>query len=494
MLLANLVELFFNNSTEDLKMNSNLKTLIALSLVATACGHKDKSDPATTDAAATTPVAGTGGGGETIAPDTTVPAAGVQISLLPSQQADALGLMDPIHYGQASAVQLKSLKYFITSIDLCQDAVLNGSGYSSTKDCISLYRNAKATDGLYERFDQAEAAKPEYDGDFKDLMKGLKLGTHIRKKNAGTYRYALVGWMKPIKVTAEVALATGKTLYTHAGTVESSVDQNGLTHQNTVIPNMTEAPAEEAITKLENGGSIVAFGAPLVITEDDVASGAQFAVDMVFNPDAMVKGADGPFAMATLTGNDGNYMSVPALSLVPLVHKTTEKVVHATYKAHASTPASPFDVRFELYYLSNTLTTDLSELAYSAHSELVLLPTTTQAPMGVANIVSVARGADLAYSFYGWQGLSQPALLGNFKRLAAVGDTGTAQMACGQSGVAVNPGECTSLDVGYELVSREFMASKAASTIEPAADDQNDDEDKEDGSGSGSGSNSGSGS
>ncbi len=501
-------------------MKTNL--IIALVLGASACGQKDKADPAATPGAD----GGLSAPGATVTAAATAPSAGLQLSLMPASKAAAAGLSltDPTsHTGQASATEIKSLKYFLTGISICKNATLSGSGFSGASDCISLFTGKKISQAFYQAFDRVEAAKPEYDADYRDLMQGLKLAAKIRKSDAGSYRYAIVNWMQPIKVTAELKLndGAGTVIYSHAGTDVSVTDQNGLAHLDTVVADMTVGPATEAITSIGNGGSVFAFGAPLTISEADVDAGAQFAIDMVFNPDAMVKGADAPFAQAVFHGIDaggarnGLAMSVPALTLIPLVHKATERVVRETYLAHMTAGqvgiagdadaqplpiASPFDVRFELFYLKDSVETDLSEMINGAHSELLYTSETVAPPMGVSNVVSLGRDpVTKAYSFYSWQGLTAPALISDLSRLATVGDKGTARMNCGQSGIAMSEGGCYSaatnayhaigFDVGYELVSRELLRtanSDGVVTVEAA--------DSQDGSGSGSGSEDGSGS
>src|SRR3569833_4392884 len=46
--------------------------------------------------------------------------------------------------GSGTAMDLQSLKYFISSIQLCQDVTPMGSGYSHTAGCINLYATQAA--------------------------------------------------------------------------------------------------------------------------------------------------------------------------------------------------------------------------------------------------------------------------------------------------------------------------------------------------------------
>src|SRR5262245_38785405 len=41
--------------------------------------------------------------------------------------------------GGSGAAGLKSMKYFIRSIQICRELTPNGSGFSSTKGCLNLY-------------------------------------------------------------------------------------------------------------------------------------------------------------------------------------------------------------------------------------------------------------------------------------------------------------------------------------------------------------------
>ncbi len=484
---------------------------LSIVLLLSACGtwvQNPKTTPTpsspTPPPSNTTEVPPPGGGttGGPTPPGTPVPTtAQLDLTLSPSATpaGAGLGLAGPaFHTGQTSGSDLRSLRYFLTSITICKDAVLSGSAYSNLTGCIELFNNPRGRDGLYDRMDQVEAAKPTYDADFIDLMKGIRLSARITRENAGTYKYATVGWMKPIRMTAQAKLndPASTILYTHAGVVQTTVDQSGIAHQQTVVAGMDVGPATEAISLLENGGSVFAFGQPFTISAEDVDAGAKFGLDMVFNPEGMAKAADSPFAQATLFGADadgrltGHSLSVPALSLIPLMHKAVDRVMRETYLIHFTAgltgvaedaggqpvpSTDPFDVRLEVYHLESD-----PDRVYAAHTEMLYTPKTMNPPMGVSNVFSLAQDPTTkAYSFFSWQGLTAPALLSDVKRLAAIGDVGTAQIRCAQSGVAMSDAGCYDAGtnsyhvirfaVGYELVGRDVIVTPTGADVQTLA-------------------------
>src|SRR4051794_31108662 len=72
--------------------------------------------------------------------------------------------------GSPQAVDLKSLKYYITTIQLCQEAQLSGSGFSGTQDCIALYTSDPANAPDYNQYTVEEAQADNDPGHYIDLM------------------------------------------------------------------------------------------------------------------------------------------------------------------------------------------------------------------------------------------------------------------------------------------------------------------------------------
>jgi hypothetical protein len=54
--------------------------------------------------------------------------------------------------GQTSTASLKSLKYYVQSIQICQDIARQGSGYSNTQGCITIYSNSDANSQAYQNY------------------------------------------------------------------------------------------------------------------------------------------------------------------------------------------------------------------------------------------------------------------------------------------------------------------------------------------------------
>ena len=86
------------------------------------------------------------------------------------QQSGVTARQAALRIGSASAASLTSLKYFIQSIQICQDVVMMGSGYSNTKGCINLYENKSADRPDYDHYLVTEAQGDTAPDRFIDLM------------------------------------------------------------------------------------------------------------------------------------------------------------------------------------------------------------------------------------------------------------------------------------------------------------------------------------
>ena len=59
-----------------------------------------------------------------------------------------------VRIGSPAATNLHSLKYYIMSIQLCQNVQGSGSGFSSAEGCIQLYQNPNAGGDYLRRFER----------------------------------------------------------------------------------------------------------------------------------------------------------------------------------------------------------------------------------------------------------------------------------------------------------------------------------------------------
>jgi hypothetical protein len=147
-----------------------------------------------------------------------------------------------------------------------------------------------------------------------------------------------------------------------------------------------------AIIQHGNGGAEFAFAKPFKITAEDIASRAAFKLDLTFNPDGIIKGANGPggriwgdvgtfsgfttgctttsgpthpstypnVASSIVDGTNVYGIDVPMLGLTPIAHRADDPVIREQYLFHHITASGQtaandpkFDVRVELYSLQS---------------------------------------------------------------------------------------------------------------------------------------------
>ena len=338
---------------------------------------------------------------------------------------------------------LTSLKYFITSIQICQSMTTTGTAFSAQSGCFTLYSGP--TDATLNPSGGA-GTSPDYKGmstyaastttGYIDLMSTASRatiatgGTVTGAASAGSYNYGLVNWAYPVKVTATIPVGASY-LYTQATTVTNSTTAGGAP---TVLANtvMTTSPAAEAIVPLSNGGTWFKFQNPFVISDADVSAGTAYTVDLTFNPDNLIRGFKGPNAPTNLALNDGvlgatttNAVNVPMLDLSPVPRKSTDSTYVETYTTTSITGTTDtFSLRLELYYNS----ADTTKSIYGA--TLRVIPTsTTQFSTDIAKIAFIAANATTATNL-DFQDYATNPIVKGFTRQTAVGGTTTVTLPC----------------------------------------------------------------
>jgi hypothetical protein len=281
-----------------------------------------------------------------------------------------------LRIGSASAASLTSLKYFIQSIQICQDVVMMGSGYSNTKGCINLYENKSANRPDYDQYLVTQAQGDTAPDHFIDLMsaEGQAVLRHpvtleipappSEKESAdggppsqvGAYRFGLINFYRPIKVTAQFPIVGEPDQYfrTRAVTqITGGRTMDGRFNTERVqIGDTLAGPTEETTYLLNNGGALFTFQKPFVITQADVESQAEIKVDLVFNPEN--------FGQAYQAGdctNDSNIaicdpannvvIDMPYVRMNPVPRKAGERTRKETYLMDYDASSK---LRIELYY------------------------------------------------------------------------------------------------------------------------------------------------
>jgi hypothetical protein len=304
----------------------------------------------------------------------------------PGQSQSALRI------GSPSATDLKSLKYYIISIQLCEEVDVMGSGYSGSRGCVQLYEKMDADSPDYNTYLVTQAKDDETPGRFIDLMTAagqaalrrpvtLEVpvsptgtvivdpvpqpdadagvdadgGTGTETEGAVAYRFGLINFYRPIKVTAEFPVLGGEDYFrTKAITYINSdpAAPGGLASERVEIGNTLEGATEETTYMLNNGGVLFTFQKPFVITQDDIDSQTQIKIDLVFNPENFGQAFEAndcttqPYISICDPTNDV-VIDMPFVRMSPVPRKAGEKTRKETYLMNYEPGAK---LRIELYY------------------------------------------------------------------------------------------------------------------------------------------------
>jgi hypothetical protein len=340
--------------------------------------------------------------------------------------------------GAARGPALSSLKYLIRDISLCETVETTGSGYNNPQRCISLYQGP--LDGLvYDPRDDftplAAEARARTSG-YVDLLDpasraALSVTTALRPEHAHAYSYGIITWALPIKLTAEVSLADGSTLYTHDGVTTSQLVGSDNYRDYFTVPStsLASGPAEEAVVLLPNGGNWFKLQTPLQISDADLAASRAITLDLVFNPDGIVKGYAGDRATGALRElGDGGVplrgISVPMLDLAPVAHYADQRVVRESYQGPLLVGADAFDVRIEVYSVEG----DPTRAVYGVDVKSLVNEGTTTVPPELFKASYAERAPDGSITLLSHS--RQP--IATLGYAAAVGDGAAASFACGE--------------------------------------------------------------
>jgi len=330
---------------------------------------------------------------------------------------------------------LASLKYFFTSIQICQSMTTQGTSFSNQQGCITLYSGpADSTlnpnggaSGNYTA--QANYARTSTTG-FIDLISPTSRATlasayTMKSTDVGSYQWGLVNWAYPIKVTATIStpgVSGSALLYTHDGTTQS--DSNG-NYINVASTSLSSSPAQEAVITLPNGGSWFRFQNPFVISSSDISNKTAYTIDLTFDPDGIVQGStvaptNGPSIIDGSIASPGNAINAPMLDLTPVPRQTSDSTVKETYTCTGTGWTQ--DLRLELYYLLS----DSAKTIYGVSIAGLVNTSTGGMAGGFSKIASIKSNADGSINLLDWQG---NAVVASLTRKSTVGQTTTATVA-----------------------------------------------------------------
>lgn len=410
------------------------RMILALPLViiaAAACGKKDtqKATDATTP---TTPTTGGGASVSTLSGQLVL--SGNNLTLT----ENSFAFTDVA--AQTTATSLKSLQYYISSVTICKEVTMNGTGYNGTSGCLTIYSNNVET-AAYDNYSIAEAkadTNPDHYIDFMTVDGRLKLASQsvtLTAEHAGLYKYGLVNFMRPIKIKAEYYDAANNLLFrTKDSTSLVSGTVDGRTTQIPLTGDTTTGEAELLTLMNNNGGTVFPFARPFEITAEDIANNTNFVVDFVFNPAnfstaSKMQGCSAPTSVAYNTApiDVANcvYFDVPMGKLSPVPHKASDTIAKEVYLVDKG--ASAGKIRIELYY--NSADTNKTILGVDISS---VNPAPSSAAVTNIAASNVTEEAEIV-SFFGYNTVSGAL---DFKTLSGLkrGQGGTANVYCQYTG------------------------------------------------------------
>jgi hypothetical protein len=278
-----------------------------------------------------------------------------------------------LRIGSPTASNLRSLKYYITGIQLCQDVQLAGSGYSGASGCIELYGNTRSDPRDYEAYAVEQALADDTAGHYVDLMtaegqaalrRPVTLEVAVADPNAhdagpspsGAYRFGMISFFRPIKVTAEFPVLGSSSEYFRTRAV-TQIDrgptlEGGHNSQRVEIGDTLSGPTEETTYMLNNGGALFTFQKPFAITQADIDAQAEISVDLVFNPENFgqayeTQGCASDTNIAICDPTNNVVIDMPYVHMSPVPRKSGEKTRKETYLMDYDADSK---LRIELYY------------------------------------------------------------------------------------------------------------------------------------------------
>jgi hypothetical protein len=390
--------------------------------------------------------------------------------------------------GGARRPGLESLKYFILGVSICESLEASGSGFQNPTGCLELYNGDRGAypyelDGDWTPL--AQAAR-ESDTGFVDLLdptarETLSKDTELGPEHVRQYNYGIITWTLPIKVKASFVLNDGTRLNTPDGTTtfETIGSDSFRDYFTTPSTPLDVGPAEEAVVLLGNGGNWFKFQNPLSITEQDISEKRQWVLDLVFNPEGIVKGfagegsTRGNLRERNEQGTTLRAVTVPLLDLAPVPHRASEAVVRESYRASMVVGGVAFDARIELYSVEG----DPNGTVYGVDAKTLVTPASSSVPPEFSKISYIAPETDGSLSF---QSFNRTSIVTGFRRVTGDSGSTTAHVACAQhenragaeGGAAIVVSHCPAamMDVTFELVGRTTLEGQIPEPTSPNVD------------------------
>jgi hypothetical protein len=381
-------------------------------------------------------------------------------------------------FGHSLADGIKSLKYRISSMELC--GVADGSrGDACNERPFSIYSEDRTT-SEYDSFVPGSAAVSSFSA-WTDFMKKGSLEDLVGKVTytdtaIGSYEAVIVGFYRTFKVDAEVLLNNGETIYTKN---VSEFYDNGKSGLDVTYAgkssNITTGPSEEGLFFLPNGGKTFYLQRPFEITQADVDNLVPYKMALAFDHNNFVKGsATSPGSMTTppdwvdgqIDDTLGRSIKPGFLEFAPILARESETIMRETYVLSTNdltgidNPTKQgFSARLTLYYVkedeAKSVRAVTSRGYYNEYSTNYL----NYDP--VSGIRRIADGTEAGTIDLFQGGATDFALFKGFKRLTTVGDSGTVTTKLCEGSITNGTCSATLKDLSWVYT---FVGSSEAET------------------------------
>jgi hypothetical protein len=235
-------------------------------------------------------------------------------------------------------------------------------------------------------------------------------------------------------------------------------------------------PAETAVVLLGNGGNWFKFQNPLSISADDIEQNRQWVLDLVFNPEGIVKGfsSDGyGYGNLREQGDSGvaRGITVPMLDLAPVPHRASEHVVRESYRGRVNLGQQAFDARIELYSVEG----DPNGTVYGVDAKSLVTEESTSLPPELSKISFVAPAEDGSLAFQSYNGTD---IISGFRRVTEPLGTTLAQLRCathadregaeGGAAIVVDVCPAENVEVTFTLVGKSRLDGEIPLDVTPS--------------------------
>ncbi len=347
--------------------------------------------------------------------------------------------------GQTTSAGLTSLKYFITSIQICRDVTVQGTGYSNATNCIGLFSNNNLTDN-YNNYTITDAmADNENYIDFMTEEGRAKFAQTITytEDDIGDYNWVIVSFARPIKMTGSfftpgTTTAAFITKTPQASELVPFVNEGREGELVRFTTNPTTGTPTELTYMLNNGGTYFPFLKPFSITQEDVDNKTSLSVEFLFNPnnfatvyqstcDGTQYGSSKYNAVMYVQDNTGlgdcTFFDLPYAKMGAVPKKSGENIMKEVYNINVAEGTAK--LRVELFYNS----ADTTKSVVGANSDIVF--TSASVAEAYSNPLQTYKitQTNNDVTFYGYNSTSGQVDLPNFTFTRGV-TTGTGSLNC----------------------------------------------------------------